>query len=274
MSSVDGLARYAAGLACAARGAWREAEAHHAGALAVWGRDGPRGGRAASVDRGLVERALDEADACASAAEVAVELHRLVPAAHRRGAALLAASGARSPHVRVLADLASLLARGPAPLGVVRALHRRTPGLTAALTDREWLVVGGDVRATPRCAEFLRAVNAAHAEAVERLWPDPPVVELVVEHPMAAARTGTSPQARLFDLLRALRHHRADAHHAAVRHAAAHPAAVRHEVVAGAEHRSTSEDERVTDLAASEPYRQLDQARRAALVTDLRGLAD
>ncbi|ACU34213.1 hypothetical protein [Actinosynnema mirum] len=268
MSAVDGLARYAAGLACAARGAWREAEAHHAGALAAWGRDG----RAAAVDRGLVERARDGADACATAAEVAVELHRLVPAAHRRGAALLAASGARSPHVRVLADLASLLARGPAPLGVVRALHRRTPGLAAALTDREWLVVGGSVRATPRCAEFLRAVNAAHAEAVERLWPDPPVVELVVEHPMAAARTGPSPQARLFDLLRALRYQRADAHHTAAHYTAAHHTAAHQ--AAGAEHRSTSEDERVTDLAASAPYRRIDRARRAALVTDLRGLAD
>ncbi|WP_440902224.1 hypothetical protein, partial [Actinosynnema sp.] len=190
-------------------------------------------------------------------------------------AALLAASGVRSPHVRVLADLASLLARGPAPLGVVRALHRRTPGLVAALTDREWLVVGEDVRATPRCAEFLRAVNAAHAEVVEGLWPDPPVVELVVEHPMAAARTGPSPQARLFDLLRALRWQRADAHHAAVRQAAVRRAtAHRTAVHPAAGRRSASEDERVTDLAASTPYRRLDRARRAALVTDLRGLAD
>lgn len=185
------------------RGDWRGAEHHFRAALAL--RDDP----------GLRE-ALDAANACATAAEAAVELHRLVPPVHRLSARYL--TGERPPHISVLGDLASVLAHGPMPLRAVRDLHRYHPGLDAALADADWLVVVDDlVTATPRCREFLHAVNEAHARAAAELWPEPPVRVLLsalpgVEHPMSAARTGDGPHARLFDRLRALRHHRADAH--------------------------------------------------------------
>ncbi|MFI9008915.1 hypothetical protein ACIGNX_16995 [Actinosynnema sp. NPDC053489] len=238
-------------------GDWRAVEHHLGAALDL------------CVDPGLrasIEEALDEANACATAAEVAVELHRLVVPVHRRSARYL--HGERPPHVPILGDLASVLAHGPMSLRAVRDVHRYNPHLDAALADPDWLVVeGGRVTATARCREFLVIVNEAHTRAAADLWPDPPALAVpAVDHPMSAARTGDTPQARLFDRLRALRHHRADAHAAAW-------------AAAGLEVREMPADDPVrrrieaaTDRAAARPYRPLDGDGRAALLIGLRSL--
>lgn len=208
----------------------------------------------------------DGANACATAAEVAVELHRLIPPVHRRSARYL--HGERPPHVPVLGDLASVLAHGPMPLRAVKDVHRYNPLLDAALADPDWLVVeNGRVTATARCHAFLAVVNEAHTRAAADLWPAPPDIAVPpVDHPMSAARTGDTPQALLFDQLRALRHDRADAHAAAW-------------AEEGLEVRDLPEDDPVrrrieasTNRRAARPYRPLTRDARAELLIALRSL--
>ncbi|MBB5807108.1 hypothetical protein F4560_006876 [Saccharothrix ecbatanensis] len=236
-------------------GDWRAAEHHFRTAL----EDDP-GSRASG------ELALDAANACATAAEVAVELHRLVPPVHRLSARYL--HGERPPHVPVLGDLASVLAHGPMPLQAVKDLHRYNPHLDAALADPDWLVIEDDlVTATARCRVFLEMVNDAHTRAAADIWPSPPEITLPpVDHPMSVAKTGDVPQARLFDQLRALRHHRADAHAAAW---AAEGPAVRE---MSADDPVRRRIEAATDREAARPWRPLSVDARAELVTGLRGL--
>ncbi|MCE6996807.1 hypothetical protein LZG04_18640 [Saccharothrix sp. S26] len=239
------------------QGDWRAAERHFRIALDL--REDPE-------LRSSSELALDAANACATAAEVAVELHRLIPPVHRQGARYL--HGERPPHTPVLADLASVLAHGPMPLRAVRDVHRYHPRLEAALADTDWLVVAdGQVTATERCRAFLVVVNEAHTRAAADLWPVVPDITVPrVDHPMSVARTGETPQARLFDQLRALRQHRGDAHAAAW-------------AEAGLEVRELPEDDPVrrrievaTDRAAARPYRALTRDGRAELLSALRRL--
>ncbi|MFE9743980.1 hypothetical protein ACFYOT_03645 [Saccharothrix saharensis] len=239
------------------QGDWRAAERHFQAALDL--REDPE-------LRASSELALDAANACATAAEVAVELHRLIPPVHRHGVRYL--HGERPPHAPVLADLASVLAHGPMPLPAVRDVHRYHPHLNAALTDTDWLVVENDqVTATPRARAFLEMVNEAHTRAATDLWPSPPAVAIPpVDHPMSAAHTGDTPQARLFDQLRALRQHRGDAHAAAW-------------ADEGLEVRDLPADDPVrrrieaaTDRKAARPYRPLTRDDRAELLHHLKNL--
>ncbi|MEU4739520.1 hypothetical protein AB0G02_03515 [Actinosynnema sp. NPDC023658] len=239
------------------QGDWRAAEQHFRTALDLCEDDAQR---ASNV------LALDAANACAMAAEVAVELHRLIPPVHRLSARYL--RGERPPHVPVLGDLASVLAHGPMPLGAVEDVHRYHPMLGAALADRDWLVVeDGQVTATGRCRAFLEVVNEAHTRAAGELWPSPPPIRVpAVDHPISAARTGDTPQARLFDRLRALRHHRADAHAAAW----AEEGLTVREMPADDPVRRRIEA--ATDRAAARPHRPLSADDRAELLTNLRRL--
>lgn len=246
-----------AGKSCYDQGDWRAAEKHFQTALDL---QGDPELRAAS------ELALDAANACATAAEAAAELHRLIPPVHRHGVRYL--HGERPPHAPVLADLASVLAHGPMPLRAVQDVHRYHPHLQAALADQDWLVVEHDqVTATPRCRAFLQMINEAHTRAAADLWPDPPDVDVPpVDHPMSAAHTGDTPQARLFDRLRALRQHRGDAHAAAW-------------AAEGLQAHDVHEDDPVrrrieaaTDREAARPYRPLTRDDRAELLMKLRNL--
>lgn len=239
------------------QGDWRAAERHFQTALDL--REDPE-------LRASSELALDAANACATAAEAAVELHRLIPPVHRQSARYL--HGERPPHVPILGDLASVLAHGPMPLQAVKDVHRYNPHLEGALADPDWLVIeNGQVTATPRCRAFLEMVNEAHTRAAADLWPAPPDIAVPpVDHPMSAAHTGDTRQARLFDQLRALRHHRADAHAAAW-------------AEAGLEVRDMPEDDPVrrrieasTDRDAARPYRPLSRDDRAELLIRLKSL--
>ncbi|MCS7483385.1 tetratricopeptide repeat protein [Umezawaea endophytica] len=225
------------------------------------------------ADAGL---AVDAADACLTAAEVAVELHCLVPAVHRAAGPVVSARVTdRPPHLGLLADLASLLAHGPAPLQVVRDLHRYTPDVEvhhADLVEAGWLVIAdGTVTATARCLPVLHLVNEVHASTASALWSAPTTVVARPDHPMTAAVTGTTPAARLFDRLRALRHHRADAH----------ATAWQAEGLTAAEVRALPADtplrvriEATTDRIASRPYREINTETRANLIDSLRALPE
>lgn len=213
------------------------------------------------------ELALDAADACLTASLVAVELHRLVPAVHRSSAR----PRIRPPHLWVLADVASLL---PAPLDVVRDVHRyhaeqRDLGLLE-LAREGWITVSDVVAPTEHAVPFLAEINAHHAAAADAMWPDAPSLEIEVNHPFSAAVTGETPAARLFDQLRALRYHRADAHAAAWQSEGLTIEGVR----------ALRDDDPVrmrieatTDRVAARPYRALSREARAALLETLRGLA-
>ncbi|NUT54173.1 MAG: hypothetical protein HOV94_43815 [Saccharothrix sp.] len=251
--TADAEAHQRAGESWFDRGEWRAAERDFGIAVALGG--GPES-----------ERALDAANACATAAEVAVELHRLIPPVHRLSARYL--HGERPPHVPILGDLASVLAHGPMPLSAVADVHRYNPLLPGALADPDWLVVDdGLVTATERCRAFLVMVNEAHTRASAELWPAPPEMAVpAVDHPMSVARTGDTPQARLFDRLRALRHHRADAHAAAW----AQEGLTVREMPADDPVRRRIEA--ATDRGAARPYRPLSADDRAELLVKLRGL--
>ncbi|CCH27620.1 hypothetical protein BN6_02880 [Saccharothrix espanaensis DSM 44229] len=243
------------------QGQWRAAEAHFRHALDLRDDEDLRASSAL---------ALDAANACATAAEVAPELHRLVIPVHRRSARYL--HGERPPHVPVLGDLAAVLAHGPMTLTEVHNLHRYTPGVAEALADNDWLTVDGDqVTATARARTFLDMVNRAHEQAATDLWPAPPTIEVAVGHPMARARTGTAPAAVLFDRLRALRHHRADAHDTARRAANLTPSDPATDTLPPADP-TRREIDAATDRAASVPYRALSQEARTALLHTLQTL--
>lgn len=201
-------------------------------------------------------------------AAVAVELDRLVPAVHRGSAR----PQVRAPHLWLLADVASLLAHGPAPLQAVLNVHRYEAGQDLALDELArdgWLWITDEVAATSRCLPLLREINEAHADAAARLWPEPVALDITVDHPFTAAVTGTAPAARLFDQLRALRYHRADAHAAAWQAEGLTVEGVRG---LAADDPVRVRIEEATNRLASAPYRALSPTVREALLASLRAL--
>ncbi|HWO68836.1 MAG TPA: hypothetical protein VNO31_53285 [Umezawaea sp.] len=220
--------------------------------------------------------AVDAADACLTAATVALELHRLVPAVHRAAGPVVRASVTdRPPHLGLLADLASLLTLGPVPRQVVRDLHRYTPDADvhhADLADAGWLVITDDtVTATARCLPVLHLVNEVHAATATALWPTPITIPVHPDHPMTAAITDDTPAARLFDHLRALRHHRADAHATAWRAEGLTTTEIK---VMPTDTPLRRRIEATTDRIASRPYRRINIESRAKLIDDLRSLPE
>lgn len=212
------------------------------------------------------ELAIDATDACLTAALVAVELDRLVPAVHRNSAR----PTIRPPHLWVLADVASLL---PAPLDVVHNVHRyhaeQRDLALFGLAKEGWITITDAVTPTPFAEPFIAEINANHAKAAEALWPDAPSLSIEVDHPFSAAVTGDSPAARLWDKLRALRYHRADAHAAAWQ--------AQGLTVEGIRTLATDDPVRVrieaaTNRMAARPYRVLNRNERAVLLTTLRKL--
>ncbi|WNV91694.1 tetratricopeptide repeat protein [Umezawaea sp. Da 62-37] len=222
------------------------------------------------------ELAIDAADACLTAATTATELHRLVPAVHRAsGPRVVARITDRPPHLGLLADLASLLVTGPVPRETARNLHRYTADIDThhtQLAEAGWLTSTPDeVTATPRCLPVLHLVNEVHAEVATTFWPTPIPIPIQVDHPMAKATTGPSPAAHLFDQLRALRHHRADAH----AHAWSAEGLTAQEMQdLPADTPTRIRIEATTNRLASRPYRPLTRESRTNLITALRTLAD
>ncbi|GLZ33003.1 hypothetical protein Lesp02_51910 [Lentzea sp. NBRC 105346] len=209
---------------------------------------------------------IDAADACLTAALVAIELHRLVPAVHRSSAR----PSIRPPHLWVLADVASLL---PAPVDVVFDVHRyhaEQRDLSLLELAREgWIKVTDKITPTEFAEPFIVEINRNHAKAAAALWPDPPELKIEVDHPFAAAATGDHPAARLWDQLRALRYHRADAHAAAWQAEGLTVDGVR---ALKDDDPIRARIEAATDRMASRPYRALSRADRAALLATLRAL--
>lgn len=233
----------------------------------------------ANADEDLVVSAalaVDAADACLTAATIAPELDRLVPAVHRAaGPAVVAQVVDRPPHLGVLADVAGLLVVGPAKRQVIRDLHRYVPDIDARhadLAEAGWLVLTDDeVTATARCLPLLHLVNDVHATTAATFWPTPFTIPVRPQHPMADAVTGTTPAARLFDQLRVLRHDRADAH----------AAAWQAEGLTATEVEALSPDaplrrriETTTDRIAARPYRKIEIKSRAHLIDNLRALPE
>lgn len=250
--------------------------------------------RSAAGDPELIESsrlALDAADACATAAAVATELHRLVPGVHAaarpRGAAALAPV---RPHGGFLVDLRTVLLHGAVPLAAVRAVHRHLPRLDATMASLAaggWLELSAtDVIATERCRRLLTELMAILDGVCDTLWGTPSPT-LATAEALVAAGTGTSEGAafdalsaaghpgpgtvagRLFTALCALRYHRADAHAAAW--------AAEGLTVDGV--RSLADDdplrrriETTTDRVAARPYRSLPADARHTFVTALRAL--
>ncbi|PRY46175.1 tetratricopeptide repeat protein [Umezawaea tangerina] len=220
--------------------------------------------------------AVDAADACLTAATIATELHRLVPAVHRAaGPRVVARVTDRPPHLGLLADLASLLTTGPAPRDTVRSLHRYTADLDthhAHLAETGWLTLTPhEVTATARCRPVLELVNEVHAEIAATLWPTPIPIPTRVDHPMSTAITAPTPPAHLFDQLRALRHHRADAHAAAW---SAEGFTAQEVQALPTDTPTHIRIEAATDRTASRPYRHLPPHSRATMITNLRTLTD
>src|SRR5829696_1042091 len=153
---------------------------------------------------------LDAADACATAAAVAVELHRLVPAAH---AALRATVGPilapAQPDGFVLVDCRTLLLAGAAPAAAVRAIERHhgdvLDGALAGLAERGWLILGGGtIAATERCRDLLAAMQAAADRELSRLWGEPAALLATLEALVTAGRGTSAGEA--FDPLAAAGH--------------------------------------------------------------------
>ena len=277
---LESFAHQHAGKCAYELGDWARARDHFGTALRL----------RAAADPDLVgssAEALDAADACLTAASVAVELDRLVPGLHRRCAATGALRHVDRPlEVGALIELAGLLRFGPVPLAVAREVHRYEPGIDAALTalaGTGWLALGPDViAATPRALPLLAAINDLHAGVAAELWPDPtPVLSTVdallpvladgwpVTAAMTRSRSGDGPAARLFDGLRALRYHRADAHAAAWRAEGLTAAQV---VALDRADPVRRRIETGTDRLAARAYRRLPAADRDAFLTRLRAL--
>ena len=222
----------------------------------------------------------DAADACATAAEAATELHRLVPPVHR--AALTALAG--PPEQRVLRVLGGLRRTSPE---VLRGILRYHPdGTDTALTELArdgFLQVDGDIVVTPLGEESLRALAACEEAVAAELWPAPDAALALIRRAVEGAGPSEGPvfaavrelerdgcaAVRLFDRLYALRHHRADAHAAAWRS----EGLTAEEVVAlpaGTPQRGRIET--ATDRVASRAYRPLSPADRAAVLDALRAL--
>jgi tetratricopeptide (TPR) repeat protein len=229
-----------AGKCCYDVGDWDRAAALFETALRLRTAAGNAVGTATG-DAALVassRQAVDATAACAVTAAVGRELNRLVPAVH--GAARPVSGGLVAPlrpHVGVVVDLRTLLLRGAAPLPAVRAVHRHHPdldGALAALASGGWLVVGeGTVRPTDRCRDLLVELMSALDTVCTTLWGAPDAALTAVGQAEAEAGAGTAGAAsaalvaaghpgdgttagRLFTVLCTLRHHRADAHAAAL----------------------------------------------------------
>ena len=282
-------------------GDWSAAAAHFGEALRA---------REALGDPELIESsrlAVEATDACATAAAVGAELHRLVAGGHaalRPGGAALVASA--QPGAYVLVNCCDLLLPGPAPLPAVRAIHRyladELDGALADLAARGWLFLEPEtITATPRCRELLASVLAHMDGVFTGLWGSPDDLlgtagELIVAgrgssegdafDALADAFTAskaretstagpaspageTSTAGRLFAALCALRHHRGDAHAAAWQAYGLTVDGVR-ALDEGAPRRRRIEA--ATDQVAARPYRSLTPDGRADLVRALRAL--
>lgn len=241
--------------------------------------------------------ALDAADACATAAAGAAELHRLVPGAHAALRSVCAPVVAPTqPGAAILINCRNLLLAGPAPLAAVRAIHRyhadRFDEVLDDLAGRGWLILGeGTVAATGRCLELLRSTMAAMDDVLGRLWGEPTglldtMTELVeagrgtsegdvfdaladAGHPGTGTGTGTGTANRLFTVLCAARHHRADAHAAAWLAEGLTAEGVRGLDDADPRRRRI---EATTDRIAARPYRTLTMEGRRDLLAALRAV--
>ena len=222
------------------------------------------------------ELAVDAADACLTAATIAPELHRLVPAVHRAaGPRAVAAVTDGPPRLGLLAEMASLLATGPVPRQVIHDLNRYAPTLDTALTALAtdgWLTLTPDtITATPRCHPLLALLNDVHATTAATLWPTPPSLPVWPDHPLTSAVTANTPAARLFDQLRALRHDRADAHATAWQ---AEGLTIPELQALPPDSPLRTRIETTTDRIASRPYRKIDAESRARLIDNVRALPE
>lgn len=276
-------------------GDWSTAAAHFAEALRA---------REALGDPELIESsrlAVEATDACATAAAVGAELHRLVAGGHaalRPGGAAIVAPA--QPGAYILVNCCDLLLPGPAPLPAVRAIHRyfadQLDGALADLAVRGWLSMEPEtITATPRCRELLASLLAHMDGVFSGLWGSPDDLlrtggELIVAGRGSsqgdafdalaeaftagtAGRAGeageTSTAGRLFAALCALRHHRGDAHAAAWQAYGLTVDGVRALDEGDPRRRRI---EAATDQVAARPYRSLTATARADLVRALRAL--
>lgn len=241
--------------------------------------------------------ALDAADACATAAAAAAELHRLVPGTHAAvrpiGAPVVAPA---QPNAGVLVDCRTLLLAGPVPLAAMRAIHRYQPDrfehALRDLAERGWLAVNRDaVSAPPQCADLLRSLMTVMDAVLSRLWGSPTKL-LDTLNGLVAAGRGTSEGSiledsafdaladaghpgdgtvagRLFTALCAMRYHRADVHAAAWLAEGLTVETIQALDAADPQRRRI---EAATDRMAARPYRTLTPTARAELVSALRAV--
>ncbi|KAA2262248.1 hypothetical protein F0L68_13245 [Solihabitans fulvus] len=186
---VDPFIEQHAGTCAYDAGDWPLARHHFGRAVRLRADEGGRAAAAAAL------LAVDAADACATAADLAAEVDRLVIGVHRA----TAGSGVfreveRPPHAGVLIDVAELLLAGPVSVTVLRGVHRYADGLDATLAelvDGGWLEPIGDaVATTARCVPALEAIVAGQHAAAAGLWPDPEAALNAVRRVVAGATGG------------------------------------------------------------------------------------